>query len=94
MGWLWAIVLGLVLGVLARGILPGRQNIPLWLTVICGMLGAVGGNALARAVGVETTSGIDWWRHAFQLAGAIVVVALVAPLWARMRGGTRHRERA
>ncbi|MBQ0986715.1 GlsB/YeaQ/YmgE family stress response membrane protein [Streptomyces sp. F63] len=94
MSWLWAIVVGLILGVLARGLLPGRQNIPLWLTVICGMLGALGGNALARAAGVDETSGIDWWRHAFQLAGAIVVVALITPLWAKMRGTKRYRERA
>lgn len=29
MGWLWAIIVGLVLGLIAKAILPGRQNIPL-----------------------------------------------------------------
>lgn len=28
MSWLWAIIVGLVLGVIARAILPGKQNIP------------------------------------------------------------------
>ncbi|MFD8962150.1 GlsB/YeaQ/YmgE family stress response membrane protein, partial [Streptomyces anulatus] len=31
MSWLWAIIVGLVLGVIARAILPGKQDIPLWL---------------------------------------------------------------
>ncbi|KAF4410007.1 MULTISPECIES: GlsB/YeaQ/YmgE family stress response membrane protein [Streptomyces] len=94
MGWLWAIILGLVLGLLAKAIIPGKQNIPLWLTAICGMVGALLGNAVARWAGVDATAGIDWWRHAFQLVGAIVVVALVSPLWAKMRGAKHRRERA
>ena len=76
MGWLWAIIVGLVLGLLAKAIIPGKQHVPLWLTVILGMLGAIGGNAVARAVGVDATAGIDWWRHVFQLAAAILLVVI------------------
>ena len=45
MGWLWAIIVGFVLGLLAKAILPGKQHSPLWLKTIFGMLGAVVGNA-------------------------------------------------
>ncbi|MFJ8196314.1 GlsB/YeaQ/YmgE family stress response membrane protein [Streptomyces sp. NPDC096152] len=76
MGWLWAIIVGFVLGLIAKAILPGKQHSPLWLTTIFGMIGALIGNALARAFGVEATPGIDWTRHLFQLIAAIVVVAL------------------
>ncbi|MFC4501708.1 MULTISPECIES: GlsB/YeaQ/YmgE family stress response membrane protein [Streptomyces] len=76
MGWLWAIIVGFVLGVLAKAILPGKQHSPLWLTTIFGILGAIVGNAIARGFGVEATSGIDWWRHIFQLVAAVVIVAL------------------
>ncbi|MDN0195116.1 GlsB/YeaQ/YmgE family stress response membrane protein [Streptomyces sp. S.PNR 29] len=76
MGWLWAIIVGFVLGLLAKAIIPGKQHIPLWLTTILGMLGAVGGNAIARWAGVDATAGIDWWRHVFQLAAAIALVVL------------------
>ncbi|MEU4089359.1 GlsB/YeaQ/YmgE family stress response membrane protein [Streptomyces aureus] len=76
MGWLWAIIVGFVLGLIAKAIIPGKQHSPLWLTTIFGMLGAIVGNALARAFGVEATSGIDWTRHLFQLIAAIVIVAL------------------
>lgn len=87
MSWLWAIIVGLVLGILARAILPGKQAIPLWLTIIFGMIGSLLGNAVAGWIGVDNTSGIDWIRHALQLGGAVLIVALGAPLWASLRGG-------
>jgi uncharacterized membrane protein YeaQ/YmgE (transglycosylase-associated protein family) len=49
MGWLWAIIVGFVLGLIAKAVIPGKQHSPLWLTTICGMLGAIVGNAVARA---------------------------------------------
>jgi uncharacterized membrane protein YeaQ/YmgE (transglycosylase-associated protein family) len=87
MGWLWAIIVGLVLGLLAKAIIPGKQHVPLWLTVILGMIGAVAGNAVARAAGVDATSGIDWWRHVFQLVMAIILVGLGDRAWTAARGG-------
>ncbi|QKW05762.1 GlsB/YeaQ/YmgE family stress response membrane protein [Streptomyces sp. NA04227] len=95
MGWFWAIVLGFVLGVIARIIIPGKQQIPLWLTTILGIGGAVLGNAVARSAGVDTTDGIDWWRHLFQLAGAVALVWLGEMAWGAMRRGKRGgRQRA
>ncbi|MYS89224.1 MULTISPECIES: GlsB/YeaQ/YmgE family stress response membrane protein [Streptomyces] len=86
MGWLWAIIVGLVLGLLAKAIIPGRQHIPLWLTVILGMIGGIAGNAIARAAGVDATAGIDWWRHVFQLVMAIILVGLGDRAWTAARG--------
>ncbi|MEU0384079.1 GlsB/YeaQ/YmgE family stress response membrane protein [Streptomyces chartreusis] len=86
MGWLWAIIVGLVLGLLAKAIIPGRQHIPLWLTVILGMIGGIAGNAVARAAGVDATAGIDWWRHVFQLVMAIILVGLGDRAWTAARG--------
>ncbi|WP_338899028.1 GlsB/YeaQ/YmgE family stress response membrane protein [Streptomyces sp. TG1A-60] len=74
MGWLWAIIVGFVLGLLAKAIIPGKQHSPLWLTTIFGIIGAIVGNALARAFGIDETAGIDWGRHALQLAAAVVIV--------------------
>ncbi|CAG6394012.1 GlsB/YeaQ/YmgE family stress response membrane protein [Streptomyces cocklensis] len=81
MGWLWAIIVGLVLGLLAKAILPGRQSLPLWLTVICGMVGSLLGNAVSTWIGVNDTKGIDWTRHVLQLVGAVVIVAIGDALW-------------
>ena len=60
-GIITAIVIGAIIGALARLILPGRQNIPIWLTIVVGIVAAVIGTFLARAFGIPTaTSGIDW----------------------------------
>ncbi|MEU3844494.1 GlsB/YeaQ/YmgE family stress response membrane protein [Streptomyces sp. NPDC028635] len=94
MGWLWAIIVGFVLGLIAKAIIPGKQHSPLWLTTIFGMLGAIVGNAVARAAGVEATSGIDWMRHLFQLVAAIIIVAVGDMAYMAMWGNRRQRQRA
>ncbi|MFD5554482.1 MULTISPECIES: GlsB/YeaQ/YmgE family stress response membrane protein [unclassified Streptomyces] len=93
MGWLWAIIVGFVLGLIAKAILPGKQHSPLWLTTIFGIIGAVIGNSLAAAFGIAETSGIDWGRHALQIVAAVIVVGLgdmaYVALW-----GNKKKQRA
>ncbi|MBH5333987.1 GlsB/YeaQ/YmgE family stress response membrane protein [Streptomyces pactum] len=83
MSFLWAIVAGLIIGLLAKLVLPGRQPIPLWMTVLLGIVGGVAGNALASAFGVRDTNGIDWIRHLLQVATAALLITVVTPMWAR-----------
>ncbi|MET8750607.1 GlsB/YeaQ/YmgE family stress response membrane protein [Streptomyces sp. NPDC004667] len=89
MQWLWAIIVGFVLGLIARAILPGKQHQPLWLTTLFGILGALLGNAVAGWIGVGDTAGIDWTRHLLQLAGAVLIVALGDMAYVALRGGKR-----
>ncbi|MEV7318803.1 GlsB/YeaQ/YmgE family stress response membrane protein [Streptomyces sp. NPDC093970] len=91
MGWLWAIIVGFVLGLIAKAVIPGKQHSPLWLTTIFGILGAIAGNAVARALGVEATRGIDWSRHLFQLVAAVIIVFLGDMLYTATLGRRRHR---
>jgi uncharacterized membrane protein YeaQ/YmgE (transglycosylase-associated protein family) len=87
-----AIIVGAIIGVLARLILPGRQNIPIWLTIVIGIVAAFLGTFLARAIGIPTaTSGIDWLELLVQLVVAVIGVALVAGVYGRRRGGTFGR---
>lgn len=90
MGWLWAIIVGFVLGLLAKAILPGKQHSPLWLTTIFGIIGAIVGNAIARGIGIDETSGIDWGRHALQLGAAIVIVFLGDMAYMAVRGNKQR----
>lgn len=79
-----AIVIGLILGVLARIILPGKQNIPLWLTIVVGIVAAFVGTYVAKLVGIPTqTGGIDWLERIVQLVLAIIGIAVVAGAYGR-----------
>ncbi|MGW4033547.1 GlsB/YeaQ/YmgE family stress response membrane protein [Streptomyces sp. NPDC004838] len=86
MGWLWAIIVGFVLGLIAKAILPGKQHLPLWLATVCGIGGAAIGNWIAAGLGVRETAGIDWSRHLFQIVAAIILVFLGDRAWTAMRG--------
>ena len=77
-GILSAIVVGLIIGALGRLVLPGRQNIPIWLTMVVGIVAALLGTAIARGAGVADTDGVDWIEILIQVALAAVGVALVA----------------
>ena len=86
---LLALVAGVIIGPLARLVLPGRQNISVVMTVILGAVGALAGSAIFRAVsGRSDTSGIDWM--AFFIG--IVVAALAIVVYSAMT--SRHRPTA
>ncbi|WP_405585773.1 GlsB/YeaQ/YmgE family stress response membrane protein [Streptomyces sp. NBC_01190] len=85
MSFLWAIIAGLIIGLLAKLVVPGRNPIPLWATILVGIVGGLVGNLLASAFGVADTNGVDWVRHILQIGVAAVLVAFVTPLWSRRR---------
>ena len=78
-----AIIIGLIIGALGRLVLPGRQPIPIWLTLLIGVVAALLGSVVAAALGVQTTTGIDWIEIFIQIALAAVGVALVAGVYGR-----------
>lgn len=86
-GLITALVIGLVIGVLGRLVAPGKQNIPIWLTLLIGVVAALIGTALAAAVGVAVTPGIDWIELIIQVVLAAVGVSVVAGVYGRR--GTR-----
>ena len=84
-GVISAIIIGLIIGALGRLVVPGRQNLPLWLTLVVGVVAAFLGTLLARAVGVSNTSGVDWIEILFQVVIAAVGVAIVSGTYGRGR---------
>jgi uncharacterized membrane protein YeaQ/YmgE (transglycosylase-associated protein family) len=83
---LWALIGGTVIGLLGKLVAPGdRDNIPLWLTIICGIGGVLIGNFLYELSFDDRTLGIDWWRHVWQVAVATLLVAIASGSTARHR---------
>jgi uncharacterized membrane protein YeaQ/YmgE (transglycosylase-associated protein family) len=87
-GIITALIVGLIIGALGRLVVPGKQNIPIWLTMVIGIVAALLGTVIARAFGVDQTNGIDWTELLFQVVLAALGVALVVGIGGR-RGVTR-----
>ena len=84
-----ALIGGTIIGVLAKWVAPsGKDNIPLWLTIICGIGGVFIGTFLYGQFWDTSTSGVDWFRHAWQIATAAVLVMIAAAITSR--GGRTH----
>ena len=77
-GIITAIIVGLIIGALGRLVLPGRQDIPVWLTIVVGIVAALVGTFIARALDVSDTNGFDWIELVIQVVLAAVGVAVVA----------------
>ncbi|GAA3045432.1 GlsB/YeaQ/YmgE family stress response membrane protein [Pseudonocardia yunnanensis] len=83
-GIITAIVIGAIIGALGRLVVPGRQPIPIWLTIVVGIVAAFIGTFIARAIGIPTaTSGIDWLELIVQVVVAAIGVILVSNLYGR-----------
>ena len=84
-GIITAIIIGLVIGALGRLVVPGKQNIPIWLTILIGIVAALVGTFIASALNVNDTNGIDWIELLIQVILAAVGVAAVAGVYGRRR---------
>jgi uncharacterized membrane protein YeaQ/YmgE (transglycosylase-associated protein family) len=83
-GIITAIVIGAIIGALGRLVVPGRQPIPIWLTIVVGIVAAFIGTFIARAIGIPTaTSGIDWLELVVQVVVAAIGVILVSNAYGR-----------
>ncbi|MEW9265259.1 GlsB/YeaQ/YmgE family stress response membrane protein [Kineococcus endophyticus] len=83
-GIITAIIVGLIIGALARLVMPGKQNISIVLTIVVGIVAALIGTALSRAVGVNTT-GFSFLQLVIQVIIAVIGVGIVGALRGRAR---------
>lgn len=74
MGWLTWIVLGLVVGVLAKVIMPGKDPGGLVMTTILGVVGAVVGGWVSTRLGLGTVSGFNLPSLVIATAGALLLL--------------------
>jgi uncharacterized membrane protein YeaQ/YmgE (transglycosylase-associated protein family) len=73
---IWGLLAGIIIGPLARLVLPGKQNMSLPMTIVVGAVGAILGGLIAGWLGVGETDGIDWIKHAIQVGVAAVAVVV------------------
>lgn len=84
---LWTIIGGTIIGYLGRWVAPsGKDKIPVWMTIVCGILGIIIGNVVYVGIwGHANTRGFDWWRHIWQVVVAAVLVVAASNLSGRSR---------
>jgi uncharacterized membrane protein YeaQ/YmgE (transglycosylase-associated protein family) len=80
------ILAGIIIGLLGKFVAPGnRDNIPIWLTIICGIAGVLIGWFIYTAFGGNGSPGIDWVRWIIAIAVAAVLVMIAAAVTGRSR---------
>lgn len=82
MGIIWTILIGFIIGILAKFVHPGRENMGFIVTTLIGIAGAFIATFLGQAIG---------WYQPDQAAGWIAsILGAVLLLWiyGRMKGQT------
>jgi uncharacterized membrane protein YeaQ/YmgE (transglycosylase-associated protein family) len=69
------IVIGIIIGIIARLVMPGRQHIGVLMTVLLGIGGAIVGGIVASAIG---TGNIFELNVLGTIVGIIAAVGLIA----------------
>lgn len=82
-----AIVIGLVLGVIGRALAPGKQEIPIWLTIVVGMAAALIGTLIVGPLR-ETSGWFDWTELIAQVVLAVIGVMLAASMYSGRKSKT------
>jgi uncharacterized membrane protein YeaQ/YmgE (transglycosylase-associated protein family) len=83
-GIILALVIGLVAGLIARAVIPGKQDLGIVATIVLGVIGSVVGNLLAGLLfrgELEFDLG-GWWAS---IIGAIIVLGIYVAVAGRGR---------
>ena len=83
-----ALIVGAIIGLVARLVMPGKQDIGMVMTVLLGALGGVIGSAVASRFGYHNANGgIAWIPLLIGIGAAIVLIAI----WETVRGRRTRR---
>ena len=84
---LFYLIVGAIVGLLGKFFAPGdKDNIPLWLTVVCGIGGMLIGGFIYGAFGGDGSAGLDWVQGIVAVLTAVVLVIIASTVTSR-RGG-------
>jgi uncharacterized membrane protein YeaQ/YmgE (transglycosylase-associated protein family) len=88
---IFVIVVGAIIGLLGKFVAPGdKDNIPIWLTILCGIGGVVLGWFIYSAFGGDGSRGVDWVRWIVAIVVAAVLVVIASTLTGRNTGSSRR----
>ena len=80
------LIAGIIIGLLGKFVAPGdKDNIPIWLTILCGVGGVLIGWFIYTAFGGDGSRGIDWVRWIIAIAVAAVLVVIASGITGRSR---------
>ncbi|MCL2892110.1 GlsB/YeaQ/YmgE family stress response membrane protein [Brenneria tiliae] len=74
MGILSWVIFGLIAGILAKWLMPGRDGGGFFLTIILGIVGAVVGGYISTFFGFGRVDGFNFGSFVVAVIGAIVVL--------------------
>ncbi|EHG8285129.1 GlsB/YeaQ/YmgE family stress response membrane protein [Klebsiella oxytoca] len=74
MGILSWIVFGLIAGIIAKWIMPGKENIGVIVTIILGIVGAVVGGYISTLFGFGKVDGFNFGSFVVAVIGAILIL--------------------
>ena len=83
------IVVGLIIGALARLIKPGKQNISIVMTLVLGVAGALIGGFIASLFGTGDIFELNILGFILAVVAAVILVGLYAGTAGRSRGAVR-----
>ncbi len=76
MGIISWIILGLIVGALAKWIMPGKDPGGIIITIVIGIVGALIGGFLSSLVGLGTVTGLNLGSIIIALVGALILLWL------------------
>jgi uncharacterized membrane protein YeaQ/YmgE (transglycosylase-associated protein family) len=80
MGILSWLVLGLVVGIIAKFLMPGKDPGGFVITIILGIAGAFVGGFIGSQIGFGTVSGFDLRSLLIAVGGAIILLVIYRAL--------------
>jgi uncharacterized membrane protein YeaQ/YmgE (transglycosylase-associated protein family) len=91
MGIIGLIIAGIIIGLLGKFVAPGdKDNIPIWLTILCGIGGVLIGYYVYAAFGGNGSNGVDWVRWIVAILVSAVLVMIASTLTGRNTGARRR----
>jgi uncharacterized membrane protein YeaQ/YmgE (transglycosylase-associated protein family) len=73
---IWMIIVGFIVGVIARFVYPGAVNMGFWLTVVLGIVGSIVGGLIGGAIWRSPGGRFHPAGFILSLVGALIVLWL------------------